>query len=234
MKSQLSKGINPYIQPDIDPKDKTRNNIAWLKHSIERYNSKKRRPNKLDDWHRKEAEMKKKLITVDDFNTDVEFGPGKLDGQNLEETLKLVGAVDVSYDKKNKQRAIGALVVCAYPSMKVVYEDFVEVKNLHDDYRPGYLAFREAPIYDQLFQRLKKRDQTKYPQVMLVDGNGVYHHRGFGCASHIGVKYDIPTIGVSKNPLDVDGIMVRDLEKEIQARKLQRGEAMPIIGQRSK
>ena len=31
-------------------------------------------------------------------------------------------------------------------------------------------------------------------QVILVDGNGVLHHRGVGLASHLGVTLDIPTV----------------------------------------
>lgn len=44
------------------------------------------------------------------------------------------------------------------------------------------------------------------PQVLLVDGNGVLHTRGFGCASHIGVEVNVPSIGVGKTVFAVDGI----------------------------
>lgn len=40
----------------------------------------------------------------------------------------------------------------------------------------------------------------------MVDGNGILHNRGFGCASHVGVVMDIPSIGVGKTVFAVDGI----------------------------
>ncbi len=40
----------------------------------------------------------------------------------------------------------------------------------------------------------------------MVDGNGILHTREFGCASHIGVQFNIPTIGVAKKTFDVDGL----------------------------
>ena len=42
--------------------------------------------------------------------------------------------------------------------------------------------------------------------MLLVDGNGILHTRGFGCASHIGVIADFPTIGVGKTVFAVDGL----------------------------
>lgn len=51
-------------------------------------------------------------------------------------------------------------------------------------------------------------------QVLLVDGNGLLHQRGFGVACHLGVLTDLPCVGVAKNLLHVDGLVKDELHKE--------------------
>jgi len=41
---------------------------------------------------------------------------------------------------------------------------------------------------------------------ILVDGNGILHCNACGCASHLGVLLDLPTIGCGKTIFAVDGI----------------------------
>lgn len=50
--------------------------------------------------------------------------------------------------------------------------------SLTAPYVSGFLAFREAPFLVDAVRRLQEREPHLMPQVLLVDGNGVLHHRG--------------------------------------------------------
>ncbi len=65
------------------------------------------------------------------------------------------------------------------PEQTVVYEEFRMIR-LTQPYIPGFLAFREVSFLVDLLETLKRTRPDLYPQVVLVDGNGVLHTRGFG------------------------------------------------------
>jgi len=76
--------------------------------------------------------------------------------ENIQNELKLIGAVDISFLKEDEEKCVACLVICECPSMKVVYEDYETEVKLDMPYIPGFLAFREVPAYTPLFDRLKK------------------------------------------------------------------------------
>lgn len=56
-----------------------------------------------------------------------------------------------------------------------------------------------------------------WPQVFLVDGYGALHHRRCGSACHLGVHCGIPTVGVAKTLLHVDGLQERSVRAVLSA-----------------
>jgi endonuclease III related protein len=108
--------------------------------------------------------------------------------------VRLVAGVDVSYDKGSELYHAG-VVVLSYPGLEVVEEAWASGKSSFP-YIPGLLSFREGPISLAAFKKLKHR-----PDLVIFDGQGFAHPRGFGLACHIGLLLDIPSIGCAKSVL---------------------------------
>ena len=175
-------------------------------------------PEILTKWRKEQDELKKKLITEDDAS--------------LKE-IKYIGGVDISFDKYDPTIGISALVVCDYQTLKIVYEDY-ELIKIEEPYIPGFLAFREVKHFVNLIDKLKKNKKEFLPQVILVDGNGIHHIKGFGLACHLGVLSDIPTIGCSKTVFALDGINKKTVE-EININNLKKkGDTSKLIGNSGK
>ena len=177
----------------------------------------------LEEWRKEQDSLKQKLIKTDFYNFN-------LDNNNNNNTteLKYIAGMDISAIKHNPNIAVSALVICDR-NLKIVYEDYKLVK-MDEPYIPGFLAFREVKHLVNLINDLKTNHPEYIPQVILVDGNGILHTKGFGLASHLGVLIDIPTIGCSKNVFNVDGINKIKV-KEIANKFLNKGgDYYPLIG----
>nr|XP_020024606.1 endonuclease V [Castor canadensis] len=174
----------------------------------------------LSLWKREQARLKARVV---DRDTEAWQRDPAFSG------LQRVGGVDVSFVKGDRVRACASLVVLSYPELEVMYEDSRMV-SLTAPYISGFLAFREVPFLVDLVQRLQEKEPDLIPQVLLVDGNGVLHHRGFGVACHLGILTELPCIGVAKKLLQVDGLENNALHKEkIQLLKAG-GDAFPLTG----
>lgn len=146
-----------------------------------------------------------------------------------ENTLKYIGGVDISFVKGNNIDACASLVVIDAVTMKKVYERYKMI-NLKEPYIPGFLAFREVEFLVDLVEELRKNNPILVPNLIFVDGNGILHPRGFGLASHLGVRVSIPTIGIGKNLLIVDGLDRKIIKAEFRRKCHKKGEYIPLVG----
>ena len=106
--------------------------------------------------------------------------------------LKLVAGVDVSV-KNNVSRA--AIVVMTFPDLARVEAVTAQIPTPFP-YISGLLSFREGAVILAARQKLKAT-----PDAYLFDGMGIMHPRRIGVASHIGLWFDAPTVGVGKTKL---------------------------------
>lgn len=108
--------------------------------------------------------------------------------------IRLVAGADISYSKSDDLFFAG-VVVLVMPDFREVARA-TAVGRVAFPYIPGLLSFREAPILLQAFEQLETA-----PDLILFDGQGTAHPRGFGLASHMGLILDTPSIGCAKSRL---------------------------------
>lgn len=103
---------------------------------------------------------------------------------------RLAGA-DIAYDGDT---AYASIVVMDPSAGKTV--DTLEARSdAPFPYIPTYLAYRELPVLRDIAGELDEGT------VLMYDGNGVLHPERFGIASHAGVAFGTPTVGVAKKLL---------------------------------
>ncbi|XP_048331358.2 uncharacterized protein LOC107411175 isoform X2 [Ziziphus jujuba] len=190
-----------------------------------------------ENWAEAQEFLKKKLITEDDFTWKIprprSENPRRFieeeEEEEVGEVLKYVGGVDISFSKEDPSLACGSLLVLDLHSLQVVYEDF-SVVTLNIPYVPGFLAFREAPVLLGLLEKMKSNSSPFYPQVLMVDGNGILHPRGFGLACQLGVLGNLPTIGIGKNLHHVDGLTISGVRQLLKCKEHDGEDFIPLTG----
>eukprot|EP00873_Tetraselmis_striata_P024085 jgi/Tetstr1/444349/TSEL_032240.t1 len=176
------------------------------------------------EWARQQQKLRLKVVAHDavpwSLDTRQAGDPGGASGQ---EVLRRVGGLDISFAKEeaaggdsggHREHDVAALVVLSFPELELLYEDCMEV-SLNVPYVSSFLGFREVPAFCALLERV--RGTPFAPQVLLVDGFGQLHQRGCGSASHLGVVCGLPTVGVGKTLVALDGLSERAVRSECAA-----------------
>ena len=125
----------------------------------------------------KEEQLKlaKKVIVKDDFSD-----------------INTIGGSDLAY---TPDKVIAVVVVLDYKTLELIEEKHV-ITRPQIPYIPTFLSYRESPPIIEAFNLLENK-----PDILMCDANGILHPRKIGCASHVGLLLNIPTIGVAKKQL---------------------------------
>jgi deoxyribonuclease V len=108
--------------------------------------------------------------------------------------LKTVAGADLSV-MTSERKLICGIILFSYPDLAEI-ERVYSVCDEIFPYIPGLLAFREGPAIIETFEKLKRK-----PDLLILDGQGIAHPRGFGIACHVGVLLDVPSMGIAKKKL---------------------------------
>ena len=111
-----------------------------------------------------------------------DFAVGLAIGTGYDENTKHAFAVAARFDRVGHYygRRLSAVVEVNFP------------------YVPGLYAFRVGPAVCSLLDDFTEDEDL---DLFLIDGQGIAHPRGFGLAAHIGVLYNKPTVGATRNNL---------------------------------
>ncbi len=114
----------------------------------------------------------------------------KISLENELKDIETVGGIDVAYDGR---KAYGAYI--GMNKKREIIERKVICTEVNFPYIPTYFSYRELPVIEKLM------DKIEMPTILMLDGNGLIHPYGIGLASHVGIVFDKPTIGIAKSLL---------------------------------
>jgi deoxyribonuclease V len=96
---------------------------------------------------------------------------------------------------RRDEEITAGVIVFRFPGWEIVDAAWARAPSRFP-YVPGLLGFREIPVYLEAFARLRRR-----PAILFCDGQGIAHPRGLGLASHLGILFGLPSVGVAKSRL---------------------------------
>jgi len=131
------------------------------------------------------------LSTTDAQDLQVKLAT-KIQTKPINQEVKLVAGVDVAYTET--EHCVAAVTILEVESLSVE-ETVVTTSTVSFPYTPGLFSFREIPAILLALQEVRLS-----PQLIVCDGHGTAHPRGFGLACHLGLLLDVPCIGCAKKP----------------------------------
>ncbi len=115
--------------------------------------------------------------------------------------IKRIAGIDLAYWQEGENEyANCCIVVLEFPSLEVIEEKYT-VKKVDVPYIPGCLAFRELPLFEEVYNLLETD-----VDVFFFDGNGYLHPRHMGLATHAGILINKPTIGIAKSYYKINDV----------------------------
>lgn len=183
----------------------------------------------LPVWTAKQEEIARQVCYDDQNGWHQNFTGGNDANYEASEPM-FFGGTDISFSTDDDQHAVATLTVVRLDTggtTDLVYSQSRAVR-VETEYVAGFLAFREAPIVTSLLNTVESRVRERI-DCLLLDGNGVLHPRKAGFACHVGVEHNLPTIGVSKSLLCVDGLDVVSLRATV-ASSPDRHNGVDVVG----
>lgn len=117
----------------------------------------------------------------------------KLTFKKLEKAPEIISGVDLSII--NGTHGLSVIVTLNFKTLEILDITY-STEELKMEYIPGFLAFRELPVFLKSWEKLKLD-----PDIVFFDGHGFAHPRRMGIASHASFFINKPTVGIGKSVL---------------------------------
>jgi len=139
------------------------------------------------------------------------------DGDIKQEDIKFFGGIAVEISAFNQRTAVISLIIISCETMAVVFQE-TECINVSEPFVIGHKEFRQALACVKYYEKCVSKLQEKniVPQILFIASSGILHPRRFGLACHVGLRLQIPTIGVETSLLAHPDIEIEDVRSQIQ------------------
>lgn len=114
-----------------------------------------------------------------------------------ENEIQHIAGIDVQHGEKS---GVVAYQIFDYKTGEILEENaFEELESF--PYEPGFLYYRERDFLETAY-----REMVIKPDIIACDGNGKFHPLMMGEAMQFGIENNIPTIGIAKHIMQIEGV----------------------------
>lgn len=119
---------------------------------------------------------------------------GRVDLVSNNKEPSTIAAIDTAYGFGG-EKLYAAVVVVSFPGFREIERTYY-VDAINFPYYPGLFFFREGPVIIEALKKIKSQ-----PDLLIVHGHGIAHPRHIGLACHLGLCFEIPTVGCARKLL---------------------------------
>lgn len=106
----------------------------------------------------------------------------------LDESMKYVAGVCIVHNELEKRFVCG-IVILDVDTLECV-DTVIHEEHYTFPYVPGLISYREVPVAVRAYRKLKIK-----PKLLICNGHGIAHPKGYGFATHLGMELNVPALG---------------------------------------
>lgn len=138
----------------------------------------------------------------------------------LEEKDRITNISNIDYiasfhlirSRDDEELVAVSIILYDFESKKCIYKNF-KVTRCKIPYISGFVGFAESELYNELYNEMLNKHPSYVPDVIIINSYGKLHPRCAGSATQLALKLNIPTIGIGKVIIPIDGLYEMETKK---------------------